>query len=745
METQQRLVVISNRLPITLSRQGTDWRIKASSGGLVTAMDPILRRTNGIWIGWPGGSSGGDDGDRQAAIDRWSERQKYLIVDIPEKIADLYYEGYSNQTIWPLFHYFPSLLRYDAKSWDAYVEANRLFHDVVVEHARPDDLIWVHDYQLMLLPRMLRESLPDARIGFFLHVPFPSSELFRLVPGREQLLQGVLGSDLIAFQTHAHLQHFRSAMLRIIGAESQFDQVEVGGRAVRMEALPIGIAPEEFQNVLANDKETAQYLEKFRKRFHGKRVLFSVDRLDYTKGIPERLEAFRRLLRRAPKLRGKVVLIQVAVPSREKVATYARLRRRVNELVGEINGQFATPDWTPVIYLRRGISRAQLVALYHMADVGWVTPLRDGMNLVAKEYVACNGGDGVLVLSELAGAAAEMGEALLVNPFDEESTAGEVQRALEMPGVERRTRMAALRKRVMQNNVFAWGERFLSYLADAAESRGRRPSGLPQLLDMRAATTAFRQASQRLVFLNYDGTLAGYTGRPEQAEPSAEVMELLRLLAEQPGTEVAIISGRRHGDLERWFGWIRELWLAAEHGALFRPAGGEWQVMHPALSDEWKPRVLPILDHFVERTPGSLIEEKEYSVVWHYRMSHPEFGEWMAGELVGLLEGVLSETQVSAVHGRKCIEIKPLWFHKGQIVAEILQRSPKAGFTLAVGDDRTDEDMFAQLGPDAWTVRVGRGKSGARFYLPGPEHLHFLLRQFVRLAPDATESQPANR
>ncbi len=738
MESKPRLIVVSNRLPVTLRRQGGDWKVTASAGGLVTAMDPILKRTDGLWIGWAGDSSVVDDPRRQEAVDRSAGGRRFVIVELPQKTVELYYEGYSNQTIWPLFHYFPSLISYDPKSWQAYVDANRRFCNIVIEQAHPGDMIWVHDYQLMLLPQMLREAMPELKIGFFLHIPFPSSEIFRLLPGRDELLHGLLGADLIAVQTHAHLQHLRSALLRIGGLESQTDKVEVGGRAVRLEALPIGIAPAEFRAMVTGDPETAEYLSQYQQRFRDRRLLLSVDRLDYTKGIPERLRTYRRLLERSPQLRGKVVLIQVAVPSRERLSSYARLRRQVNEMVGAINGQFATPDWSPLVYLQRGISRSQLVALYAMADVGWVTPLRDGMNLVAKEYVASNGGDGVLVLSELAGAAAEMGEALLVNPLDVDRTAGVIERALSMNLEERRTRMAALRRRVEQNNVFKWGERFISYLNEAADSRARRPTGQPGILDFGPIVREYRAARGRLLFLNYDGTLSTYTGRPEQAAPSDELSHLLRKLVRQPGNHVALVSGRRREDVERWFGRIEGLCLAAEHGAWLRPCESmEWVARHQHYGQDWKPHVYELLEEFVDRAPGSLVEEKENSVVWHYRMTHPEFGEWLAGELIGVLEGMLSETDVRAVHGRKCVEIRPMGINKGQVIVEALARYPDADFHFAVGDDRTDEDMFARLAPDAWTVRVGEGDTGARFYLPSPTQVHNLLRAFAESAAEA--------
>jgi trehalose 6-phosphate synthase/phosphatase len=733
MESQQRLIVVSNRLPVKLHMVSGGWRAERSAGGLATAMTPILGRSNGIWIGWSGDTSGAVDRKREGIIERWAEREGYIAVDLPPEVARRYYEGYSNQTLWPLLHYFPSRLIFDFRGWEAYIKANRLFCDAVLKHHRPGDLIWVHDYHLMLLPRLLREALPGANVGFFLHTPFPSSEIFRIFPRREELLQGLLGADLLVFQTHSHLQHFRSTLLRVLGAESRLDQLEREGRTVRLEALPIGIAPGDFTGLLEKE-EVVRHLGEVRERFRGRRILLGVDRLDYTKGIPERLRTYRRLLNMAPELRGQIVLIQVAVPSRERIPGYQRLRREVNELVGEINGHFATHDWTPVVYIGRGIARPQLVALYAAADVGWITPLRDGMNLVAKEYVTCKtDGNGVLVLSEFAGAAAEMGEAFLVNPFDEESTAEAITRALSLPEEERRLRMLALRQRVERNNVFAWSERFLSALRSAAAARVGRFSDQPLPLDVTAIVEAYRNGRKRLLFLDYDGTLASYASRPEQATPSTKVIELLSRLASDPANCVTLVSGRRQEDLERWFGNVRGLLLAAEHGALIRSSEtGRWDALRSGIPDHWKCRVIPVLDHFVDRTPGSFVEEKEYSLVWHYRMSEPEFGEWLANELVAMLEGMLAETELRAIRGKKTVEIKPLWANKGEVAERLLNARRDTDFLFAAGDDRTDEDLFTRLGNDAWTIRVGAGHSHARFFLPDAASVQGLLEQFVR-------------
>ncbi|HYE64998.1 MAG TPA: bifunctional alpha,alpha-trehalose-phosphate synthase (UDP-forming)/trehalose-phosphatase, partial [Pyrinomonadaceae bacterium] len=678
-------------------------------------------------------ASGAADEKRQKLLERWAERDRYFAVDLPPEMVQGFYEGYANQTLWPLFHHFPGMVKFDPEHWKAYVEANQRFRDEVLKHLGPNDVIWIHDYQLMLLPRLLREGAPEARIGFFLHIPFPSSAVFRILPRRAELLEGLLGADYLAFHTYGYLQHFRTSCLRILGLESRMDHLELGGRSIRLDALPIGIAPKEFTDLLDEDEATASRLAELRQRFAGRRLLLGVDRLDYTKGIPERMRTFRRLLNRNPDLRGKVVLIQVAVPSREMVPLYRGLRKEVDELVGKINGEFSTPDWTPIIYLRRGLPRSELVALYAAADVAWVAPLRDGLNLVAKEYVACKQeGDGVLVLSEFAGAAAEMGEALLVNPYDEERTAEVIERALSLSAEERRDRMLALYKRVTHNNVFTWGERFLSNLLEAADWRAERTSEKPERLSATEIIEAYRQAKRRLLLLDYDGTLVPYASRPQDAVPPPELIRLLGRLANNPSNTIGVVSGRSRHDLEIWFGQIPGLWLAAEHGAIMRsPHTMRWEIYHPHDSAEWKERVHPVLEHFRDRTPGSLIEEKEFSLVWHYRMSDPEFGEWLANELVANLEQMLADTELRAVRGQKSVEVKLIWANKGEVLARLNEACPDPDFRLAAGDDRTDEDLFAKLTDHAWTIHVGENRSRAQFSLPGPEAMLQLLESFA--------------
>jgi trehalose 6-phosphate synthase/phosphatase len=724
----RRLIVVSNRLPLTLKRTADGFRAERSAGGLATAVEPFLKKLGGLWVGWPGDDPG--DPRREPLLAGWRERLGLVAVDLPPEISAPFYLGYANQTLWPVFHHFAESLQFDGRGWDAYVRANEIFRDAVLRELQDGDLVWIHDYHLMLLPGLLREARRDAKIGFFLHIPFPSSDLFRALPRREELLRGLLGANLLAFQTHNDLQHLREALLRVLGIDSRMDRVEVGGETTSLEALPIGIDPRDFVSLLEKDREAIRALANHKRRFQGQKVLLAVDRLDYTKGIPHRLRTFRRLLTHAPHLRGTLVLVQVAVPSRERIPRYAELRREVSELVGELNGEFGTPEWTPVVFLRRGLSRAELTALYAVSDVGWITPLRDGMNLVAKEYVACQrGGPGALVLSEFAGAAAEMGEAFLVNPYDEDRTAATLETVLSLPAQDRAVRMTALRKRVERNDVHAWGERFLGALEKETERLSvvreqSQPLSLPEI------TEAFEQAGSRMLLFDYDGTLVPFRKTPWEASPESEVGSLLGRLARDRGSRVAVISGRPRKDLEVWFGGIPRLWLGAEHGVLLRsPETRLWSALRPPVPSELWERVRPVLEHFADRTPGSLIEDKEYSLVFHYRMADPGFAEWLANELVATLEGMLADTELRAMRGHKSVEIRPTWAHKGSVVDRFWSAG-RPGFALAVGDDRTDEDLFDRLGKDAWTVHVGPGSSRARFRLPDAESvltcLHWL-------------------
>jgi trehalose 6-phosphate synthase/phosphatase len=704
-----RLLVVSNRLPVTVRSDERGVHVERSPGGLATGLAGPHERLGGLWIGWPGPLDALSEGERAAVELQLAEERLVPVALTPDEVAR-YYEGYSNAVLWPLFHYVVARLPQEVRDFDVYQAVNERFAAAVVERYRPGDLVWVHDYQLMLVPALVREKIPDARIGFFLHIPFPSSEIFRLLPQREQILEGLLGADLVGFHAAPFIRHFASSSLRLLSTPADVDRIRWGGRSVRLGVFPMGVDAAAY-STLAESPEVLAAARAHRER--GGRLLLGIDRLDYTKGITRRLAAYETLLRRHPELQGEVRLVQVAVPSRENVEAYRELRDEVEATVGRIAGEFATSSWSPIHYMYHCLSQTEVVSLYRAADAVLVTPLRDGMNLVAKEFVASRpDGDGVLVLSEFAGAAAELSEALLVNPYDVERTADTLERALAMPEEERRARMAVLRHRVLTYDVHWWARSLIDRLEQtvAAPDPGPRPS--PQAAVTNAIARA-RAAPRLALLLDYDGTLVPFAPTPDLAAPDPQLTALLRRLAARPHTEVDVVSGRKRETLERWFGAL-PVGLHAEHGFWSRPPvpGAAWVAVDVGPS-EWREQVLGILRDFAERTPGSLVEQKTAGFAWHYRAADPEFGSAQAKELMLHLSTLLTNVAVEILAGDRVIEVRPHGVNKGRAVPFLLGRAAGPTLLLAMGDDRTDEDLFAALPEGSIAVHVGPAPSRA--------------------------------
>ena len=709
-----RLLVVSNRLPVTVQTSQGKPSVTASAGGLATGMRGAFERSHGLWIGWPGSLRGLDEAARGEVLAGLADL-RCVPIELTAKEVRSYYEDFSNGVLWPLFHYLLDRIPMRSTGWEAYRRVNAKFADAVVAAYQPGDTVWVHDYQLLLLPGMLRERLPHARIGFFLHIPFPASEVFRLLPWRAEVLRGLLGADLIGFHTPAYARNFSAAVVRLLGHEPMFDELRVDDRRVRFGSFPMGIDAEAF----AGPAETLDLNLR-----PGERLLLGIDRLDYTKGIRRRLMAVDRVLQRRPDLRGKLRVVQVAVPSREQVDEYEAFRKRVEQTVGAINGRWSTLEGAPIHYLHRGFSQAEVIALYRKADVMLVTPTRDGMNLVAKEFAAARtDGDGVLVLSEFAGAADEMPEALLVNPVDVDGMATAIAQALDMPEDERRARMEGLRTRVQAFDVHRWADGFLAALEQpaAAGVPEDAPRLTPALLLEAVGTTA-----DVTLLLDYDGTLVPIAARPELAPPDGELLQLLAELAERPGMHVHVISGRPRPDLERWLGELK-IGLHAEHG-VFSRTNGVWH-MRARLPDDLRARVQATLEHVARCTPGSLVEVKAASLAFHYRQAEPEHGAHQARELRLHLREQLAGTPLEVLPGDKVVEVRPQGIHKGLAIRDLLAPGDRA---VAIGDDRTDEDLFAALPDDAITVRVGRGPSSARWRAPDVAAVRELLRSLLR-------------
>ncbi len=709
-----RLLIVSNRLPISISRKNGDIHLQRSVGGLATGVGSFYKSYESLWIGWPGiNVQKKQDDERDRIVDVLQKEQCHPVFLSPYDIKH-YYDGFCNNTLWPLLHYFNHFAEYNPKTWRVYQRVNEKFCDAVMEVVRPDDIIWVHDYHLMLLPQMLRERLPDAEIGYFHHIPFPSYEVFRHLPWRKEILSGLLGADLIGFHTYGYVRHFLSSVRRLLGYEHSFGEVRTGTRVVRTDLFPMGIDYQRFADA-AGSTPVQKEIARIRQMYGKRKIILSFDRLDYTKGIPLRLEAFDALLEKKPEYRGAVSLVLIAVPSRTGVDSYQALKKQIDELVGRINGKYGTTDWTPVSYFYNFLPFDTLVAFYSAADVALVTPLRDGMNLMAKEYVATRtDGTGVLILSEMAGAAEELGEAIIVNPNDQDAVIEAIEAALAMPEKEQIERNRTMQKRLMRYDIEHWVGDFLTRLGDARAVQVERSE---QIItpDIREELVAdYATGEDRLLLLDYDGTLVPFAAKPQKAVPDDATRKLLEALSRAPGNEVVVISGRDRYTLDAWFGAM-DIGLIAEHGVWIKERSGEWR-MSEALSDEWKAEIYPLLELYTDRTPGAFIEEKDYSLVWHYRRTEPLLGAQRAKDLKDDLLHLTSNLNVGVMEGNKVIEIKNNVVNKGRAALNwVTQRA--WDFILAIGDDRTDEDLFEVLPPEAYSIKVGLAPSRARFNL----------------------------
>ncbi|OLY92665.1 trehalose 6-phosphate synthase/phosphatase [Cnuella takakiae] len=733
-----RLIIVSNRLPFSIDRSNDTLSVRQSSGGLVSAIKSYFEGENQtadfqgkIWIG----TFDAPEEDWQAALEAGAIPTDFGIEPVfaGRDIYEAFYNGFSNSTLWPLFHYFPSLVEYEQENFDAYLAVNRLFAEKIQAIYQPGDVVWVHDYQLLLLPALVRQLIPDITLGFFLHIPFPSYEIFRMMPTdwKRQILHGMLGADLIGFHTHDYVQHFIQSVKMALKGDSQFNTIYYESRIVRAELFPIAIDFKKFQQAVTTP-QVQGIRESLEERFRDKKIIFSVDRLDYTKGLNYRLNAFERFLETYPEWKEKLVFIFNVIPSRDVIPTYIDRKRSIEEKVSTINGRFSTLDWQPLLYRYNHMSFEELCALYSAADVALITPLRDGMNLVAKEYVAACSDKGVLILSELTGAASELSEALQVNPTDIMDVVQALEQALLMPANEQGRRLAGMQQRLSRYDVNHWIEDFLQQLQEAKQEQQRNEINLLDPDEVKEILEAFHKAEKRCILLDYDGTLSPIQKLPSMAKPSEELLELLIQLCSDPRNEVVVISGRDADTLEGWLGQL-PLSLVAEHGACIRLRNESWQTLSNQ-SPSWKEAIKPILELFVNRCPGSFIEEKKNTLAWHYRTTNPDLGFTRSRELRNSLLQLTTNTNLQVIDGNKVIEVRQIGIDKGNTACNIInQFAPD--FVLCMGDDTTDEDMFKTLRDQAFTIKIGRGTTAAQYSLWSQEEVLPLLRKLINHQP----------
>ena len=734
--SHKRLLIVSNRLPFTAVEGSDSLSFSESPGGLVSGLKAYLASLQArgdhvrdyLWVGWPGNTI--SDGRKEELKTRAIQQFNSHPVFLSQEEMEAFYFGFCNKTIWPLFHYFASYAHFEEEFWQQYVHVNRRFCDAVLEVLAPGDLVWVHDYHLMLLPKLLRERVPNIPIGFFLHIPFPSFEIFRLLPARwrKEILEGLLGADVNGFHTYEYMQHFLHSVLRILGYEHHMGQITTPDRIVKAGTFPMGLDFSRFAGAAAaagvqhEQEELKRNLSQFR-------IVLSVDRLDYTKGIGNRLRGFERLLELHPQFRDKVVLLMVVVPSRIGVDQYDLMKKQIEELVGRINGRFGNVGWTPIVYQYRSLSFEPLVALYTMSDVALVTPLRDGMNLVAKEYVASRSGKtGVLVLSEMAGAAKELGEAIIINPNNTDEIAEALHEALEMSVEEQKRRIKIMQNRLRRYDVVKWANEFTQDLMSMAHVQHRFYAKLLPGHTRQRMIDEYRTSERRLLLLDYDGTLVPFARRPQLARPTSEVIGLLENLSSDFRNTCVLVSGRDRITLQQWFGDL-PLHLVAEHGIWTKEVNAEWKMLNQ-YSNEWEPRIHSILELYADRLPGSFVEMKEYSIAFHYRSSDPEQGQLLVGELMDYLVNFTANMDIQVLRGHKVIEVRNAGVNKG-MAALHWSGNDSHEFILALGDDWTDEDLFMVLPDSAYTIRVGIANTHARFNLRDPGEVIRLLGQLA--------------
>ncbi|GAB4846615.1 threalose-6-phosphate phosphatase [Ancistrocladus abbreviatus] len=744
--SRQRLLVVANRLPVSAVRRGEDsWSLEISAGGLVTALLGV-KEFEARWIGWAGVNVPDEVG--QIALTKALAEKRCIPVFLDEEIVHQYYNGYCNNILWPLFHYLGlpqedrlATTRSFQSQFEAYKKANQMFADVVNKHYEEGDVVWCHDYHLMFLPECLKNHNSSMKVGWFLHTPFPSSEIHRTLPSRSELLKAVLAADLVGFHTYDYARHFVSACTRILGLEGTPEGVEDDqGRLTRVAAFPIGIDSDRFIRAL-EVPQVQEHIKELKERFAGRKVMLGVDRLDMIKGIPQKILAFEKFLEENPNWRDKVVLLQIAVPTRTDVPEYQKLTSQVHEIVGRINGRFGTLTAVPIHHLDRSLDFHALCALYAVTDIALVTSLRDGMNLVSYEFVACQDAKkGVLILSEFAGAAQSLGAgALLVNPWNITEVTSAIGKALNMSDEVREKRHRLNFAHVTTHTAQEWAETFVSELNDTVvEAQLRIKQNRPGL-PFEEATRQFLRCSNRLLILGFNATLTEPVDTPgRRGGDQIKEMELklhpdlkepLIALCNDPKTTIVVLSGSDRSVLDENFGEYN-MWLAAEHGMFLRHTGGVWMTTMPEhLNMEWVDSIKHVFEYFTERTPRSHCELRETSLVWNYKYADPEFGRLQARDMLQhLWTGPISNASVDVVQGSRSVEVRAVGVTKGaaidRILGEIVHSKPLTSpidYVLCIGHFlEKDEDVYTFFEPELPCDSIGYARSKVPDALKSP-------------------------
>jgi trehalose 6-phosphate synthase/phosphatase len=722
-----RWIIVSNRLPFTLDQNNQ--KLKQSSGGLVTAINGIKTKEHIHWVGSLA------DGIKKSHIDNYQGKKNvsFSFPKIDKDLYENYYNGFCNDVLWPMLHYETELIKYDHERYLDYERVNKAFGDHIARIAKKDDIIWINDFHLFLLPKYLKEKGVKAKIGFFLHVPFPSSEVYRELPCRIDLLSSVLYADLIGFHDFSYLRHFSSSAYNILGYESSLLDIKTPHGLVKLGVFPVSIDTNDFINK-SHHKNTDKYIKEYGLDQKNKKIILGVDRLDYSKGIPLKLKAYRKFLEENPSMVGKVQLIQIAVPSRTQVPEYINLRHEVERLVSEINGKYSKLNYIPVKYIFNSVNVYELMALYKSSDVLFITSKRDGMNLVCLEYIVAQNekNPGVVLLSEFTGASSTLSHAQLINPNHIYDTAKNLYKALKQDKKTRIKNYQVMFNYLKEYTATIWAKSFINHLETNIQDQLAHKIDLSKDKHLTKLRKSFSK-NKSCYLIDFDGTLAPIQNDPQTVKLPADIKTYLKRLSSNPNNDVVIVTGRDKKFISSRLKGLN-VYIACEHGASFYDyKKRKWRSLSASKRVPWMKDVKNIFTQYAKRTPNSFIEIKDYAICWHFRKSPQDFAEFQARKLIIDLEAVLSHEPVNVSKGKKIVEVKSLEANKGYFTEWFLNRYiDKETQIMAIGDDRTDEDMFKFLEKKGVTIKVGDAKNtSAHYYLEDQKLVKNLLKELV--------------
>ncbi len=736
----KRLFMIANRLPWSIIKKEGQKELEVSKGNFDSGLKRFYESFDIKWIGRAGLNINEISEVEKQEIDNQFRLHNCIPIYLDKQLRDDFIYGFCDNTVWLLFNYYNQMAKFKPEHWEVYKKVNQLYAETILKYITEDDFLWIHDYHLMLLPGLIRDKLPNISIGYFQHIPFPSFEIFRLLPWRNELLEGILNADLIGFHTYDYQRHFMSSVRRLLGHETFFNRIRLNERIAKVDAFPKGIDFDYFyttakkitENKIDQQSEIHKELLEFKRKQKNRKIILTIDRFDYTKGIPERIKAFELFLKNYPEYIEKVSLFLFVDPTRENISAMQELKKELDELVGRINGMYGSISWMPIWYFFKNINRIEAIELYSSADIALITPIRDGMNLLAKEYIACRTDKtGVLILSEMAGAAKELGESLIVNPNDRMDVAKAIYSALNMPVSEQINRNSVLQKRLKIYNEERWANDFISGLKEVKELQESNYTRKVTTRIIQNIVSKYKSAKKRILFLDYDGTLTGFHKDPQMAMPDKELYSIVSELISSPGNTVVIISGRDKETLSKWFNNYDRLAFIAEHGVWNKNPDSEWK-MNSQIEKEWMDIIEPVMQNFVDRTPRTFIEYKNYSLVWHYRDADPDMGQQRAWELKDDLKMYIANLNLEIMDGDKVIEIKNAGINKGRAALDKIGNN-KFDFMFAIGDDWTDEYTFNALPETAFTIKVGTKTTAAKYYINDVNEVRKLLSELITL------------